>query len=58
MGYIAPTGEVDKTLIGIWQQTKAPDGPREMEQHVKQFGDTRREQRAKSEGDSKRTGSA
>jgi hypothetical protein len=40
--------EVEKTLIDIWQQTKARDDAREMEQHVKQFGDTRREQRARS----------
>ena len=34
--------EVEKTLIEIWQQTKARDDSREMEQHVKQFGDARR----------------
>jgi hypothetical protein len=40
--------EVEKTLIEIWQQTRARDDSREMEQHVKQFGDTRKEQRAKA----------
>jgi hypothetical protein len=40
--------EVQKTLIEIWQQTKARDDTREMEQHVKQFGDNRMEQRAKA----------
>jgi hypothetical protein len=40
--------EAEKALIKNWQQTKARDDPREMERHVKQFGDTRKEQRAKA----------
>ena len=38
--------EVEKTLEEIWQQTKDRDGAREMKQHVEQFSNTRREQRA------------
>jgi hypothetical protein len=40
--------EAGKTLIEIWQQCKARDDSREMEKHVKQFGETRKEQRAKA----------
>jgi hypothetical protein len=35
-----------KALEEIWQQTKARDDAREMEEHVKRLNDTRRTQRA------------
>ena len=38
--------ETEKTLTEIWQQCKARDYSREMERHVTQFGEARREQRA------------
>ena len=38
--------EVNKTLEEIWQQTKARDDAREMEEHVERFNETRRTQRA------------
>jgi hypothetical protein len=38
--------EISKTLEEIWQQTKARDDAREMEEHVDRFNDTRRTQRA------------
>ena len=40
--------EAEKTLTEIWQQCKARDDSREMEKHVTQFGETRKEQRAKA----------
>jgi hypothetical protein len=39
-------GEISKTLEEIWQQTKAQDDARKMEEHVQRFNDTRRIQRA------------
>jgi hypothetical protein len=38
--------EISKTLEEIWQQTKARDDAREMEEHVERFNETRRTQRA------------
>ena len=38
--------EVNKALEEIWQQTKARDDAREMEEHVERFNETRRTQRA------------
>jgi hypothetical protein len=40
--------EAEKTPTEIWQQCKARDDSREMKKHVTQFGETRREQRAKA----------
>jgi hypothetical protein len=38
--------EINKTMEEIWQQTKARDDAREMEEHVERFNATRRTQRA------------
>jgi hypothetical protein len=49
-GYTYWRKEISKALEEIWQQTKARDDAREMEEHVERFNDTRRTQRATSTG--------